>query len=457
MLKYHIQTIEVGSGGSATITFTNIPQIYDDLLVITSTRTAVADDNLYIRFDNSTSGYTHRNLLGTGSGGGISQTQTNQQPGIQIHGMIGSTANTFGSGHAYIPNYRSANAKSVSSEGVGEQNNVTSAYQFLVAGIWNNTSAIDTITLYAQTGNSFAQYSSASLYGIKRGADGIVNGAAIGGTVTTSGGYTIHTFTSSGTFTANRNLDVEYLVIAGGGGGGADRGAGGGAGGYRTSVPGATSGGGASAEPTLRLTAGQSYAITVGSGGSGGSYSVKATNGTSSTFSTITSLGGGAGSSGGVEQDGSSGGSGGGAANRVNHPNGGPGNPGQGYAGGNYGGTGTITGGGGGAGAVGGNSVYIGPTTGGSGNGGDGLSSSITGSAVVRAGGGGGGAGGGLSSGAGGNGGGGNGKTGDNSASGNPGTANTGGGGGGTTGGGGTYYGGSGGSGIVIIRYRTPA
>ena len=42
-----------------------------------------------------------------------------------------------------------------------------------------------------------------------------------GGTITTSGSYRIHTFTSSDTFnTENETLSVEYLVVAGGGGGG---------------------------------------------------------------------------------------------------------------------------------------------------------------------------------------------------------------------------------------------
>ena len=40
-----------------------------------------------------------------------------------------------------------------------------------------------------------------------------------GGTETTVSGYTIHTFTSGGTFTADANLTVEYLVIGSGGGG----------------------------------------------------------------------------------------------------------------------------------------------------------------------------------------------------------------------------------------------
>lgn len=43
--------------------------------------------------------------------------------------------------------------------------------------------------------------------------------SATGGTVTTSGGYKIHTFTDvSDTFTVISGGEVEYLVVAGGGG-----------------------------------------------------------------------------------------------------------------------------------------------------------------------------------------------------------------------------------------------
>ena len=57
--------------------------------------------------------------------------------------------------------------------------------------------------------------------------------AASGGTVTTSGDYKIHTFTSSGNFVvSNVGTDIDYLIIAGGGGGGwSNGGVGGGAGG----------------------------------------------------------------------------------------------------------------------------------------------------------------------------------------------------------------------------------
>ena len=77
-----------------------------------------------------------------------------------------------------------------------------------------------------------------------------------GGSITTSGSFRIHTFTSSGTFGLTFDTAVEYLVIAGGGGAGTRRHAGaGGAGGYRTNVSGQTSGGGGSAEAALNLTA----------------------------------------------------------------------------------------------------------------------------------------------------------------------------------------------------------
>jgi hypothetical protein len=47
--------------------------------------------------------------------------------------------------------------------------------------------------------------------------------SATGGTVTTIGGYRIHTFTQDGDFVVESGGPVEYLIVAGGGGGGAKR------------------------------------------------------------------------------------------------------------------------------------------------------------------------------------------------------------------------------------------
>ena len=82
-----------------------------------------------------------------------------------------------------------------------------------------------------------------------------------GGTKTTSGGYTIHTFTSSGTFLIDGgNLTgVDYLVVAGGGGGGSRDGAAGGTG--------ASGGGNGGVDNSNVSTAG---AANRGGGGGGG-------------------------------------------------------------------------------------------------------------------------------------------------------------------------------------------
>ncbi len=271
---------------------------------------------------------------------------------------------------------------------------------------------------------------------------------ATGGAVTTSGAYTIHTFTASGTFTVTQNplnKPFEVLVVAGGGGGGSPY----------FNIPGGGGAGGVLYVTGFTVSAG-TYAITIGGGGA------VSTNGSDSVFSTLTAVGGGFGRSDTVVPADNiittawgSGGSGGGNRSRTQADTINvlaAGTPGQG----NNGGMGDNTcseirwvgGGGGGAGAVGGDAVRC--TKGG--DGGVGRSLSISGVSVYYGGGGGGG---GYSTnvspGSGGLGGGGRGG-GGTQVEGLPGSANTGGGGGG----GGSQLSqpaGIGGSGIFICRY----
>jgi hypothetical protein len=257
---------------------------------------------------------------------------------------------------------------------------------------------------------------------------------ATGGTITSANGYTIHTFTSNGTFTVtNGSGNVEALVVAGGGGG-ANTGSGGGGGGFVSNgaVPVTTTG----------------YSVTVGTGGSGGlTTAAPGVKGNNSVFSTITAEGGGQGVSHGAGNGGNGGSGGGGPIHLTIQRYGGTGS--QGYAGGDgylVGGWAGNSGGGGGAGAVG----AAGGNTAGTGNGGIGRIIGISGSAVRYSGGGGGGEVHGSFVGAGGDGGGGNANM---SAAGSNGTDGLGGGGGGGSYAGTYFNGGDGGNGIVIIRY----
>jgi len=274
-------------------------------------------------------------------------------------------------------------------------------------------------------------------------------GLPTGGSITTSGGFRIHTFTSSGTFGLTYPVAVQYLVIAGGGGSGARRhSGGGGAGGYRSSVSGENSGGGASAETASVLSAGN-YTVTVGAGGasstSGSNSNSGNTNGSNSVFGSITSLGGGWGGT--YNSGGNSGGCGGGSGSESgNSHSPGSGTTGQGFNGGD--GSDNVGAGGGGGGGGAGTAGADGSGENG-GPGGAGVSSSITGSSVTRGGGGGGGGSSNGTAGGGGNGGGGAGANGN--ASPNSGAANYGGGAGGGGSDGRTVP--NGGSGLVVVRY----
>jgi hypothetical protein len=452
MLKYHIQTIELSSS-SSSITFNSIPQTYSDLYLVFSMRTDASSTNADIGLNGSYSDFSVRSLFGSGSG-------VTSETTVRIVGAI-TNQTPFTNGSVYIPNYTSSVAKSISIDTVSE-NNGTTAYQTIWAGLWNpaTNTAITSLSLREDGGGNILQYSSASLYGIKRGSDGKTE-VASGGVITTSGGYTIHTFNTSGTFVANRNLNVDYLVVAGGGGGGMTGGGGGGAaGGLRSSVT--ATGGGASLESALSVSSSTSYLVTVGAGGAGSSAGGQnAADGSNSVFGSILAIGGGGGTSG--DNNGRPGGSGGGAGmtGGLITYTGGAGTTNQGFAGGTNFGDGSggsrryQGGGGGGAGALGNNG-----SVGQAGAGGAGVSVAITGSSVAYAGGGGG-AGGRESSApssqgaAGGTGGGGTGA-GDSSSS-TAGTTNLGGGGGGGRTVPSVTSGKNGGSGVVIIRYLTPA
>ena len=173
MKKTLIQHIEVTeSGGRAAIEFTVIPQTYTDLYLLLSLRNGTADQPVGGRafrldFNDFATGATNRALRGQGSGTPASFTDN-------FFTQVGSgdTASTFGNGSAYIPNYRSSAAKSFSIDSVGE-NNATFAEQQINAQLWNVTDPITVIRITSPYAGNLAQYSSATLYGVTAGNDGI--------------------------------------------------------------------------------------------------------------------------------------------------------------------------------------------------------------------------------------------------------------------------------------------
>jgi hypothetical protein len=162
--------VTVGVAGAATIDFTSIPATYTDLVLKLTTRDTAATLNtgaVKVTFNSSATSYTNRYITGSGSAAASGSAVTTYiNAGLNgVMPTTGNTASTFSNIELYIANYAGSNNKSVSVDAVGE-NNTAAAYVGLVAGLWSNSAAITSISIAPTT--LFAQYSTATLYGIKK-------------------------------------------------------------------------------------------------------------------------------------------------------------------------------------------------------------------------------------------------------------------------------------------------
>lgn len=156
------------SANQAGIVFTGIPQDADDLLVVLSNRNTANVVDAYIEINGSTANITSRNLYGTGGGVGSGTYSSN---GGYITTPSGATSGVYGSASFYFPNYKSSSVKVYSVDSVGE-NNSSTAFHGIVAGLFNSTAAITSIGFYMTGGGQMAAGSSATLYKITRASSG---------------------------------------------------------------------------------------------------------------------------------------------------------------------------------------------------------------------------------------------------------------------------------------------
>ena len=157
-----IATVEVGSGGAA-VEFTSIPQTYTDLCLMLSARASITTGNIKFAPNGSAANRSARYLLGLGNS--TESGASSSQPFIYSYAVPSSyTGSTFGNISYYIPNYTDSSEKTVSVDGVTE-NNGTTAFAFFSTSLLG-TSAITSIELTIYFGGNFQQYSTATLYGI---------------------------------------------------------------------------------------------------------------------------------------------------------------------------------------------------------------------------------------------------------------------------------------------------
>jgi hypothetical protein len=154
-----------------SITFSSIPSTYTDLVLVYSARDNSSGNTRggYTIRINSNSGsiYSYTALVKDDTNAAISYRGSSQDRGYWglINGSA-STANTFGNGEFYIPNYAGATRKIFSVSEVTENNNASSTGINATGANINDTNAISSITFFSFT-TDCATGSSFYLYGIK--------------------------------------------------------------------------------------------------------------------------------------------------------------------------------------------------------------------------------------------------------------------------------------------------
>lgn len=165
-----IATTLVGAGGVATVTFSDIPQVYKHLQVrifSRSTTSTYQQSGGYVRFNGDTgNNYTRHGLYGDGATAGATTaaTSTSYIDTNQEASNLNST-NTFGVAVVDILDYSNVyKFKTVRSLTGSDINGAGT--MLLRSGLWMNTAAI-TSMVFTESNSNFAQYSRFSLFGLK--------------------------------------------------------------------------------------------------------------------------------------------------------------------------------------------------------------------------------------------------------------------------------------------------
>lgn len=166
-----IYTQNLTSGAASTITFNNIPQTFDDLLIVGSARTTETGQT-WSQCDFRVNGisstiYSKTSYYGYNAGTTGTDRATNQNAvPLGWFNAPNSTANIFGYAETLISNYsKSGIFKSVFSDAVTE-NNSTGGLIIKTSGLIQLSSPITSITLINNA--TWTQHSSFTIYGIAR-------------------------------------------------------------------------------------------------------------------------------------------------------------------------------------------------------------------------------------------------------------------------------------------------
>lgn len=164
-----IQTVTVGSGGQATISFTTIPSTYKHLQLRGIALSSLAGAVVYANYNSDTgANYARHRLVGAG-GNPPNAFGASGQTTFSIFGDLTGTAATPSAAGVVMDvlDYTNTNKLTTTRILCGADRNGSGEVE-LISSLWNNTAAVTRIDLtIGGSVSSFAQHTQFALYGIK--------------------------------------------------------------------------------------------------------------------------------------------------------------------------------------------------------------------------------------------------------------------------------------------------
>ena len=170
-----IATYTVSGSSTNSFTFSSIPQTYTHLQIRAISQTARATygiDDVFVRFNGDTgSNYSSHNMYGNGSSA-LAQALTSRTWTLDSNGGTAtSTGGNFSASIIDILDYTNTSKYKTGRALYGNDYNGTIAGLggeiVFVSGLWMNTSAITSITFFADGSRNFTAGTTYALYGVK--------------------------------------------------------------------------------------------------------------------------------------------------------------------------------------------------------------------------------------------------------------------------------------------------
>jgi hypothetical protein len=144
--------------GGTSYTFSSIPATYTDLVLVLSVATASGSSNLAMQYNGDTaSNYSFTRIYGNGTNAASSRASSVPD------NYIGDIGTTISTNIIQVQNYSNSTTYKTA---LSRSNDTSTNVQAWVT-LWRSTSAINAIKVYATGGQTFANGSMLTLYGIK--------------------------------------------------------------------------------------------------------------------------------------------------------------------------------------------------------------------------------------------------------------------------------------------------